>query len=59
MDFIEDCMESILSCFNRAKDDDDSVNRSARQPLFYLDAVGLLDDVKLEKDFEKLVVSLL
>ncbi|WKY09730.1 hypothetical protein Q1695_002242 [Nippostrongylus brasiliensis] len=54
MDFIEDCMESILACFHR-KPDDESTNRSARQPLFYLDPLSFLDDGKLEKDFEKLV----
>uniref|UniRef100_A0A7I4YVD0 GBD/FH3 domain-containing protein n=1 Tax=Haemonchus contortus TaxID=6289 RepID=A0A7I4YVD0_HAECO len=54
MDFIDNCMESIFTCFNRKKNDE-ATNRSAHQPLHYLDPLGLLDDGKLEKDFEKLV----
>ncbi|EYB91861.1 hypothetical protein Y032_0201g1746 [Ancylostoma ceylanicum] len=55
MDFIEDCMESILACFNKNKDEDTTTKKPPRQPMYYLDPLELLDEGKLEKDFENFV----
>ncbi|RCN52102.1 hypothetical protein ANCCAN_01890 [Ancylostoma caninum] len=54
MDFIEDCMESILACFHKNKDED-TTKKTPRQPMYYLDPLELLDEGKLEKDFENFV----
>ncbi|VDM53441.1 unnamed protein product [Angiostrongylus costaricensis] len=54
MDFIEECMESIFTCFNRGKNNE-TAKGNPHHSLCYLDPLDLLDDGKLEKEFENLV----
>uniref|UniRef100_A0A158P680 Drf_GBD domain-containing protein n=1 Tax=Angiostrongylus cantonensis TaxID=6313 RepID=A0A158P680_ANGCA len=54
MDFIEECMESIFTCFNRGKNNE-TAKGNPHHSLYYLDPLDLLDDGKLEKEFENLV----